>query len=88
VTEILVGANSKLNNISENVYKSRLKSRVIVKLLVYVESRQVVGDHLNHGQGLLCCIEMVLGHLPRLTTTLELRTSKRLYLENKFDGCP
>ena len=42
VTEMLVGANSKLDNISENVDKSSLKSRVIVKLLVYVKSRQVV----------------------------------------------
>jgi hypothetical protein len=31
-----------------------------VKLFVYVESWQVVGDHLNDGQSLLCCIKMVL----------------------------
>jgi hypothetical protein len=74
VTEILVGANSKLNNINENVDKSSLKSRVIVKLLIYVESRQVVRDHLDDGQGLLCSIKVVSGNLSMSTTTPVPRT--------------
>jgi hypothetical protein len=49
VTEILVSAHSKLNNISENVDESYLKSRIIVKLLIYIEPRQIIRYCLNDG---------------------------------------
>lgn len=42
VAEEMVGANSKLYDVGENIDKHDLKSVVVVELLIKVEAREVV----------------------------------------------